>query len=100
VTTVELDRAVAADFAPRVGEAFVASGLQVSLELTQAQALPENPDYAPRRYPFRLEFRGPIEPLLPQGTYALENATLNVIEVFIVPIGPDEAGQRYEAVFN
>lgn len=37
---------------------------------------------------------------LPQATYRIENANLGVLEVFLVPIGPDESGMRYEATFN
>lgn len=60
------------------------------------------------RQPFALLFRGPIEPVLPQAIYRLEHDKLGVLELFIVPIGPDEAAtpgtrsaaMRYEAVFG
>jgi hypothetical protein len=97
--TLELDRATVEDFIPCVDDAFVIDG-ETALRLVEARALGENPEYAPRRFPFSLLFTGPPEPLLSQGSYRLTNEKLGVIEIFIVPIGPDERGQRYEAVFN
>jgi hypothetical protein len=51
--------------------------------------------------PFALVFRGPMQPILRQQIYRLECAGLaEPMELFLVPIGPDERGMRYEAVFN
>jgi hypothetical protein len=65
------------------------------------------PDHAPgkgasqpSRAPFSLVFRGPKEPVLPQRIYRFEHEHLGDLEIFIVPIGPDDEGMRYEAVFN
>jgi hypothetical protein len=52
------------------------------------------------REPFALLFRGPAEPILPQRIYPLEHAGLGKLDVFLVPVGPDDQGMRYEAVFN
>ncbi len=52
------------------------------------------------RNPFSLVFRGPAEPVLPQRTYRFEHETLGALDLFIVPIGPDESGMQYEAVFG
>jgi hypothetical protein len=38
-------------------------------------------------------------PPLPQHIYALEHTSLGKLELFLVPIGPDERGMRYQAVF-
>lgn len=59
------------------------------------------------RAPFAVLFHDPLEPVLPQGIYRLEHEQLGVLELFIVPIGPDEPSEpgrqptamRYEAVF-
>ena len=56
------------------------------------------PDGA-ERHQFSLVFRGPVDPLLPQRTYRLEHAELGALDIFLVPIGPDSEGMRYEAVF-
>jgi hypothetical protein len=53
-----------------------------------------------RPVPFNLVFRGPLSPLLPQRTYRLANELLGELDLFLVPLGPDAEGQRYEAVFN
>jgi len=51
------------------------------------------------RIPFSLIFRGPQSSVLPQRTYLLSNETLGEFPLFLVPIGPDDAGMRYEAAF-
>jgi hypothetical protein len=51
--------------------------------------------------PFSLVFRGPMEPILQQQIYRLECKGLaEPLDLFLVPIGPDASGMRYEAVFN
>lgn len=52
------------------------------------------------RTPFALYFHGPSSPWARQATYRLESAGLGAIEIFLVPLGPDERGMRYEAVFT
>jgi hypothetical protein len=90
------------DFSERVGEEFRIIGRDAPVVLTLVEATdlsrPEAP--GPRRSPFSLVFRGPLSPVLPQRTYALEHASLGRLEIFLVPIGPDASGMRYEAVFN
>lgn len=49
---------------------------------------------------FSIYFRGPKEKLVPQATYPLEHVRLGRLEIFIVPIGRDNEGVRYEALFN
>lgn len=47
---------------------------------------------------FRLEFRGPADPLLAQATMAVRGPT-GTRDIFMVPIARDAEGVRYEAVF-
>ena len=49
---------------------------------------------------FSIVFRGDNSRILEQQIYRISNATLGELELFIVPIGPDEQGMRYEAVFS
>ncbi len=49
---------------------------------------------------FSLIFLGPREPALPQGTYRLEHAALGPFDLFIVPMGAEDGGRRYEAAFS
>ncbi len=53
------------------------------------------------RAPFSLIFRSPGERRhAPQQIYTVRHPELGEIEIFLVPIGPDERGMRYEAVFT
>ena len=61
---------------------------------------PENAEAERRRAPFSLLFRGPRTPVLPQRIYSLAHAQLGTFDLFLVPIGPDAQGMRYEAVFG
>ncbi len=53
-----------------------------------------------KRHPFSLIFRGPMEPALPQMTYPLTHEVLGDLALFLVPVGPDNEGMCYEAVFT
>ncbi len=90
------------DFAGLAGEPFalagegLETGLQV--ELVEAKALPQ-PAFQGRE-PFTLLFQGPASPILPQRTYRVAHRCLPALDVFLVPIGADAAGVRYQAVFS
>ncbi len=49
---------------------------------------------------FSLIFTGPASPWLEQGLYILADSQNREHEIFLVPIGPDESGMRYEAAFS
>jgi hypothetical protein len=92
-------------FSGRVGELFdVAAddGTTIRTELVEAKESGEpggtGPDGQPRLQ-FSLIFRGPSEPTLPQATHGVDHAELGHLEMFLVPIGPDATGMRYQAVF-
>ena len=87
-------------FSPAVGQTFTVgdpAGTTVELLLVEATATDSDPN-APRP-PFSLLFHGPADPLLPQASYRFEHPTLGVMGIFIVPLGHDEHGATYEAVF-
>ena len=95
------------DFAGHLDEPFAIDlgtdfpGLEpLVLTLIMAKPIETSQDLGERRAPFSLVFRGPGEPVLAQRLYALDNETLGRLEIFLVPIGPDDEGMRYEAVFN
>lgn len=53
------------------------------------------------RDPFALLFCGPLQTPLEQKMYHFEQASLGRIEnLFIAPVGLDQIGRYYEAVFN
>ena len=52
------------------------------------------------RVPFSIVFRATDKEPMPQGIYKIEHSKMGKLELFLVPIGPDEKGMLYEAVFN
>jgi hypothetical protein len=88
-------------FRDHLGETFRVDGDAgvVDLFLIAAEAAPQLPAKAQGRAPFSIVFVGPLEPILPQRIYRFEHDELGILELFIVPIGPDESGMQYEAVF-
>lgn len=49
---------------------------------------------------FSLIFTGTASPWLRQGLYTLLHPLVKECELLLVPLGPDAAGMRYEAVFS
>lgn len=86
------------DFAGKVGATFPVEheGEEVPLRLERIVPLPPSQR---ERDSFRLDWRGPREPLLPQAIYAFRSGE-ELLEIFIVPISQDEEGTSYEAIFN
>lgn len=75
----------------------------VEMELIEANELSEasrggTPE-EPGRMPFALLFRSPGEVYLPQRIYSMKHNEIGSFELFLVPIGPDGEGMRYEAIF-
>jgi hypothetical protein len=93
-------------FAGRVGELFrilidEANTLTTRLiEVTPGPDAAGRPAHAGGRAPFSLVFRSPPGAPLPQHIYRLQHDELGVLDLFLVPIGPDDEGMRYEAVFS
>jgi hypothetical protein len=75
---------------------------QFDVELISATALggSTGDEVADLRQPFSIVFRGPGDLVLPQRIYRMEHDQIGSFELFIVPIGPDEKGLRYEAIFT
>lgn len=100
-----LDELTVDDFKSAVGTKFSLGedyGSNVELEVVGAQE--HTPEDAPeaearKRAPFSVDLRGPLEPVLAQQTYPLVHSDLGTLEIFIVPVGVDAAGARYEATF-
>jgi hypothetical protein len=49
---------------------------------------------------FSAYFYGPGDFFLPQRIYKLEHEQMGEVELFLVPVGQDQRGFRYEAVFS
>ena len=70
------------------------------LEVTDLGSEPTTEDGPTGRRPFSIIFRGPPEVSLPQRIYDVELEGLGTLGLFLVPIGPDQVGMLYQAVFN
>ena len=98
-----LDKLTADDFRPRLGSTYrlqLEAGTSVDVVLADVTEHERWPD-APRT-PFSLEFVGTEPgPWDQQGIHRLEGPDGQALEIFIVPLGPDQksGGMRYEAVF-
>lgn len=55
---------------------------------------------SPRQEQFSLRFRGDRNRVLPQRIYPMKHDSIGDFELFLVPIGRDNSGTFYEAVFN
>jgi hypothetical protein len=100
-----LDSLTAEHFRPRIGETYrlvpldAEAGAPVETELvsvTDLTAYDESP-----RQPFDVIFRAPAGTDLGQGTFRVEHATADALELFVVPIGPGPEGEGtlYQAIF-
>jgi pimeloyl-ACP methyl ester carboxylesterase len=101
----ELEYFTAGTFSGHVGSVFRVypdPGDPLDFELISVTGLGERPEgeSSGRRQPFSIVFRGPGNVLLSQRIYRMEHAEIGSFDLFIVPIGPDEKGLRYEAVFT
>jgi hypothetical protein len=96
--SVDIAALTPADFEPRIGDDFriaTPSGA-VEFKLAEVQAL----GHALRKGgAFSLTFLSPPGPFLPQAIYPLENPVLGTLELFIVPLGPKNGRNSYEAIF-
>ena len=87
------------NFEPHRGETFrlTAADREVELTLAEVQRL----GHALRAGgAFSLQFHSAAGPMLPQAIYPLHHKALGALELFIVPIGPKDGVNRYEAVFT
>ena len=91
-----------AAWSPFVGEVFrlqLDDDQSIELELIEATALAPSKG-APRQDPFSLVFRGPATRQIGQATHTLKHERIGELPVFLVPIGADEQGTFYQAIFN
>jgi hypothetical protein len=88
-------------FAPHVGETFrVIVNDEWEIHMRLSSATPLASARGGDRTPFSLIFHAPPLALLEQQLFGVEHDVLEPFVLFLVPIGPDDAGMRYEAVFT
>lgn len=91
------------DFEPCLGQTFhvpLENADGIELELIQVKPLGAADSKAQVRQSFSLLFRGPLQPMVGQQVLKFENSTLGELELFLVPIGPDDVGMLYDVTFN
>jgi len=97
-----LDKLTLEDFEPHLGEVFYiqAAGMEsLEAELVEASALAAGPIGG--RQPFSIVLRtGQQDSYLAQAIYRVGQEALGTLDLFLVPLGPDGQGMRYEAVFT
>jgi hypothetical protein len=82
---------------PREGEPFEA--VLSSCEETPYGS-PEEWQRTQNRVPFSLLFLVDPDPGAPQQIFSMRHPDLGTFDLFLVPLGPDERGMRYEAVIS
>jgi GNAT superfamily N-acetyltransferase len=102
---VDLASVTSETFAPHIGTAFavtadVQDGPAEPLAFTLVDVTAAGQGRPDGRAPFAVTFRGPATPLLSQQIVPLDHPELGGLALFLVPIGVDADGARYEAVFN
>jgi hypothetical protein len=98
-----LDALTIDTFKPHLGEIFrvtVDEERQMLVKLTEVSAWGPGASKGRPRVPFSLVFHTVPEAVVPQAIYRVESDTMEPMELFLVPLGPDERGMRYEAVFT
>ena len=100
-----LDQVTRTDFARCIGQQFQieCGGQAVTAELTTVTGLGFNStgvEGLGKRESFSLLFYAPKQWRYPQRIYRMSNPELGPLDIFLVPLGPDEKGMRLEAVFN
>ena len=94
-----LDKLTKESFLPLLDGVFRLTDVEPPLELRLLE-VDARWGKGPHREPFSLTFLGPGDPVLPQRIYRLEHAELGSLEIFLVPVGRDARGTRYEAAFS
>lgn len=98
----DLTTLTAADFEPRLHQTMALRFTpEVTLDavLTEVKRLGGSTDAFPRPFSFVLRTAQKNQ-YYPQATYLLVHPDKGELPVFLVPLGPDEHGMRYEAVFH
>ena len=76
------------------------NGETLSLELIEARQTGQGAFLPGGRNPFALLFRTGADRWPAQGIHRLQHPVLGMLDIFLVPVGPDEKGMRVEAIFT
>lgn len=92
-----------ADFAKNVNTNFrveLEESGPMDLKLVSVTPRKVDPTEQPGMERFSAVFSGPLDPFLPQQTYHMTHPEMGEFDVFLVAIGKEADGFRYEAVYN
>ena len=98
-----LETFTAETFQPHVGQPFrviVDEQWQMATLLSEVSPWAHEEAASRPRVPFSLTFTARPDAVIPQNIYRIESEVLEAFDCFLVPIGPDAQGMRYEAVFT
>ena len=97
--TTDIAQLTAADFEPRIEDDFRVStpAGEVALRLVEVRRLGKAVRQGDA---FSLTFLSPPGPFLPQAIYPLQHPAFAALDLFLVPLGPKDGGNGYEAVFT
>ena len=69
--------------------------------LLNVQTLGRQPEDPGKRWPYSLLFHvSEKEQYLVQQIYRVSHPLIGSLDIFLVPVGPDETGMRYESIFT
>ena len=96
---VDIAALTAADFEPRIADEFrvAAPAGEIALKLVEVRRLGKAIRQGDA---FSLTFLSPPGPFLPQAIYPLQHPAFQALDMFLVPLGPKDGGNSYEAVFT
>jgi hypothetical protein len=100
MVALDLGTVTHADFAACLNQSFTMRTDDVCVEAHLISVSPWGGAPHEGRQPFSLIFRGPLTPVLTQQIHVIHSPVLGELEIFLVPVGPDEQGMRYQAVFS
>lgn len=98
-----LETATMETFLPHIGQTFrfvVDENSELTTKLTEVTPWGPGASANRPRAPFSLVFHSLPNTFLPQSIYRVESNVVEPLELFIVCLGPDELGMRYEAVIT
>lgn len=96
-------RLTAEDYRQHLGTKFgvrVETPSPLELELAEVKSYSAGANESDGMERFSLYFYGPGDIMLKQGTFTFDHPSMGELLFFIVPLGREERGFRYEVVFN
>jgi hypothetical protein len=73
--------------------------ITLDAEVIEIEKLPMHSEHSSQ--PFSIVFQtNQLNEYFPQATYVLIHPTKGKTPIFLVPLGPDQKGMKYQAIFN